>query len=103
MSDSIFDYYKNLIALRKDHPAIIDGDFQFQLIEHPQLVVYTRSCAREKLLVVANFSNEPATLELPAEITSSKWELLLSNTDGATAMENGLCAPWQAEIYALTE
>lgn len=103
MEDSIFDYYKNLIALRKDHPAIVDGDFNFLLMEHPQLVVYTRSCAREKLLIVANFSDEPAALELPAEVTEGKWELLLSNMEGATAMETKTCAPWQAEIYALTE
>ena len=101
--DSIFAYYQKLIAMRKDNPAILDGDLQFFLEEHPQMVVYTRQCARQKLLVVANFSNDTVTEALPAVITGRKWSRLLCNYDTAPTVETQVWQPWQAEIYELSE
>ena len=100
--DSIFRYYRKLTDLRKVHPAIIDGDLQFYLDEHPQLIVYTRTCQEQTLLVVANMSDKKAALELPGELTGCKWNRLLSNMEEAPSVggRNEL-EPWEAEVYAL--
>ena len=101
--DSVFAYYQKLIAMRKENPAILDGDLQFILEDHPQLVIYTRQCARQKLLVIANFSNDAVTEALPEAITGRKWSRLLCNYDTAPTVETQVWKPWQAEIYELSE
>ena len=97
----MFAYYQKLIEMRKTHPAILDGDLRFYLEEDPQLLVYTRSCARQTLLVVANKSDEPATFCLPEALQASKWESVLGNyLDSPTAIAETL-RPWECIVYEL--
>lgn len=41
--DSIFSYYKKLIALRKEYPVFVEGDFELVYPENNQLFSYTRT------------------------------------------------------------
>ena len=99
--DSIFAYYQKLIAMRKTHPAILDGDLQFWDNDHPQMLVYTRSCARQTLLVIANKSDKVANFVLPEELKAHSWKLELSNAPEQSA-DFGQWQPWQCAIYSLT-
>ncbi len=102
--DSVFAYYQKLIAMRKENPAILDGDLKFILEDHPKLVIYTRKCARQKLLVVANFSDDVLSEQLPEEITGHKWDLLLANYENTTpTVETQKWLPWQVEVYEMSE
>ena len=101
--DSIFRYYRKLTDLRKVHPAIVEGDLQFYLEEDPRLIVYTRRCEEQTLLVVANMSDDPSVLELPQEIAGKQWKLLLSNCEDTACPESKQLRPWEAAIYELTE
>lgn len=103
--DSVFDFYKKLIAFRKTHPAIVDGDFKFLMFEHPQMVVYLRSCARETILTVCNFSDNTAKIELPAEITEFKWNRIATNyvNEAPSIERKDEWKPWEAEIYTLAK
>ncbi len=101
--DSVFAYYQKLIAMRKENPAILDGDLEFILKDHPQLVIYTRKCARQKLLVIANFSNDEVSQPLPEDITGRKWERLLANYETDPTVQTQKWLPWQAEVYELSE
>jgi len=88
--------------MRKTHPAILDGDLTFHMEDSDQVLMYTRACARETLLIIANKSDEAATIALPEELASHSWKLLLTNCDSAaTGMERGRLAPWECEIYTL--
>lgn len=95
--DSVFAFYQKLIALRKTHPAILQGDLEFYVDSHPQLLVYTRSCDEETLLVVANLSDEPAELPLPCVLRTARWQEVLSNC-GHTNLGSPLL-PWEAAIF----
>ena len=103
-SDSIFDYYKKLTALRREHPAVVDGDFRFLLFDHPKIVMYLRKCARETLLVVTNFSDDPVPVEIPEELKEYKWKRVLTNREDTAPSLEGREAwlPWEAEVYALS-
>jgi oligo-1,6-glucosidase len=103
--DSIFQYYKELIQIRKDHPAIVDGDFEFLMMDHPKMVIYRRHCARETLLVICNFSDDAVKVELPEELSSSRWERILTNYRNTTPSVEGRTEwlPWEAEIYTLAK
>ena len=100
--DSIFAYYQKLIAMRKTHPAILDGDLNFYLEDHDQALVYTRACARQTLLVIANKSDEPAAIALPEALTSHKWKLELANYDNDKGIDRGRWEPWECAVYSLT-
>lgn len=51
--NSIFTYYKNLIAFRKEYPVFVDGDFEMLLEENEHLFAYKRTTEDEKLYVSA--------------------------------------------------
>ena len=54
--DSIFHYYRRLIALRQEHPIIVHGRYELLLPEHEHIYAYLRSWQGERLLVLLNFS-----------------------------------------------
>jgi len=100
--DSIFAYYQKLTTMRKDHPAIIDGNLQFYLESDPQLLVYTRQCEDETLLVIANYSGDKARLLLPDELKKCKWKCILSNTDDISELfDRDELLPWEVEVYQM--
>ena len=54
--DSLLSFYKNLIWLRKGHEALQSGDIAFFEDLLPDLLVYARSGAKEKIIVALNFT-----------------------------------------------
>lgn len=56
--DSVFNYYKKLIALRKEYEIIVYGDYNLLLPEDKDLFVYERSLDGKKFLVACNFSEK---------------------------------------------
>lgn len=93
--DSVFHYYRKLIALRKQYPVFVEGDFTLLEAEHPRLFVYRRAWQGETLLVVCNFSGEDTLWQLPKEWKNA--ELLLSNYP----QHSGTLLPWEAKILYL--
>jgi len=52
---SIFNYYKKLVALRKEYDIIAFGDIKPLDAKHPSVFAYERTYGDESLLVVCNF------------------------------------------------
>lgn len=90
--DSVFWYYQKLIALRKQYPVFVQGDFALLEPEHPHLFVYRRAWQGEELLVVCNFGGESTRWELPAEWKNA--EVLLANYQQPASE----LRPWEAMI-----
>ena len=61
--DSIFNYYRRLIALRKTYDVIAYGDFKPLDVRHPSVFAYKRTYGNETLFVVCNFYGKPLTWE----------------------------------------
>lgn len=104
-SDSIFAYYQKLIQMRKTCPAILDGFMEFLMRDHDQMVVYTRKCIRQTLLVIANFSNDPVKVEHLKELDGHRWERILTNREETIPSLEGReeWLPWEVEVYALAK
>jgi oligo-1,6-glucosidase len=102
--DSIFAFYQQLTKMRREDPAIIDGDLEFILDDHPQIIAYLRRCARQTLLVVVNYSGEEVFLELPETLQSNKWVKRLSNLKNTPLVleSKTILSPWEATIYELS-
>ena len=69
-SNSVYAFYKKMIALYKDpayHETLTFGRFEPYQRETKNLIAYFRKGEGQTLLVLANFQNEPQTVMLPEE------------------------------------
>lgn len=67
-SNSVYAFYKKMIALYKDpayHETLTFGRFEPYMRETKSLIAYYRRGEGQTLLVLANFQNEPQTVMLP--------------------------------------
>lgn len=98
---SIWNHYRKLISLRKDHPIIVHGRYQSFLDQHPDVFVYTRSLGQARLVVVASFSSKQLSLELPHELQVSG-RCLISNYGNVENLSTSLhLRPYEA--FAILE
>ncbi|PEB53129.1 glucohydrolase [Bacillus pseudomycoides] len=101
-SNSIFYYYKKLIELRKKHQIIVYGTYDLILEEHPSIFAYIRTWKDEKLLVIANFTDDECVFEMPDEITYSNLELLINNYNVQDEkIESIVLKPYETRAYKL--
>jgi oligo-1,6-glucosidase len=102
--DSIFCYYQQLLALRKTHPEFVYGTYDLLLPDDPDLYVYTRTMDDCRLLTILNFGANTPAFVLPAEVSYSQAELLISNY-AVLADEPGPqridLRPYEARVYRL--
>ncbi|BBN98073.1 glycoside hydrolase family 13 protein [Sporolactobacillus terrae] len=99
---SIFYYYKKLIALRKKYEIIVYGDYALILPEHPHVFAYQRTLNGQMLLVLCNFYENKETVTLPEFSKYSTEQLLISNypDDGASELIETLeLKPYEAKVY----
>ena len=90
--DSVFHYYRRLIALRKQYDVFRDGRFTLLCPEDPQVFAYTRDTDTAHMLVVCNFSGAEAAFSLPEAFRHA--ETLIANYPG----EPEPLRPWEAMI-----
>ena len=60
--DGVFQRYRRLISLRREHALIRHGDFRLLLPDHPSLFAFERRLASDLLVVVANMSGRDVTV-----------------------------------------
>lgn len=83
--DSIYHHYKKLIALRKELQVLTDGQYIRLDAGHPQVYAYARVSELETLIVMSNFSDRDAVLQLPEDFQAKYVEgrhskLIIGNT-----------------------
>ncbi|EJE8734162.1 alpha-glucosidase [Vibrio vulnificus] len=101
-SDSIFYHYQKLIELRKQHPAIVYGDFTPLFAEHDSVFAYVRSHQDEQLLVINNFSDQDVSLELPDNLQNKEVNCLIYNYDSLDMLGVTLSLrPYQCYAFKL--
>ncbi|HFQ4861218.1 TPA: alpha-glucosidase [Vibrio vulnificus] len=101
-SDSIFYHYQKLIELRKEHPAIVYGDFTPLFAEHDSVFAYVRSHQDEQLLVINNFSDQDISIELPDNLQNKEVNCLIYNYDSLCMLGVTLSLkPYQCYAFKL--
>ena len=94
--DSVLSFYKELIALRKQHKAIVYGSYEPFCLEHPEIFSYIRKSDDETLLVCCNFSGE--SVPFPVLEGFSDAPMLLGNCKHSRYLEDGILAPFEAVV-----
>ena len=101
---SIFNYYKNLIMLRKEYPSLVYGRFVQADNNHENVFAYTREYEGEKLLVILNFTDKSVEFSLDNEYLQGNHQLLICNYDRAEQkaeqlQQTMLLQPYEACVY----
>lgn len=98
--DSIYHYYRKLIALRREKEIVVYGKYRALEEEHENLFIYTREWDRQRLLIICNFSKEEQ--EIPESIQyilKGDTKILLSNYDTSCEYIRG----YEARVYEYME
>ena len=96
-SDSVFQYYKKLISLRKKHDIIVYGTFMPLLEEDEHIYAYERAYKGHTLLTACNFSGKEQCCTLFEGIVDSGTELI-SNYD---AHKPEVLMPYEARVVLI--
>jgi oligo-1,6-glucosidase len=100
---SVLNYFKKMVALRKNNPVLVYGKYELLNPEHPTLYTYTRTLGEQQVLVVLNFSKEPGSIDLPATMMGKQFEILVNNygTDVKAVNGNISLRPYEALIVRI--
>jgi oligo-1,6-glucosidase len=100
-NDSIFNYYKRLISLRKSHPIIVYGTYREILRDHDQIFAYLRCHEGKTLLVLLNFSDREALFEKPADVKPMDPKIIIANypANNEPSLDRVTLRPYEAKVY----
>ncbi|WP_407370357.1 glycoside hydrolase family 13 protein [Carnobacterium sp.] len=97
--ESIFNYYKKLIRLRKEHELIVWGDYKELLPNDPQLFVYERSYQGETWLIIINFYEK---LTMYKDDDRKVETIVISNyMDSSKKIDKLELRPFESVVYKL--
>lgn len=85
--DSILNFYKKLIHLRKQLPVISEGRIEFIKTDQTKLMAYKRSFGKESLVVFCNMDNSEQSMNLNREWQG--YQKLLGNYKDAPEILSG--------------
>lgn len=94
--NSVFHYYKKLIALRKENPVMVYGKYEVLMEDSEELFVYTRQLDDEKLLVVCSFCDHAADFTIPADFVGAP--CLISNVGNEYDKAGMTLKPYEAFV-----
>ncbi len=89
---SVFYHYQKLIALRKQYPIIVHGDYKLLFADSEEIFAYQRTLRKEKLLVVCSFTDQETAFTLPEEFNGGRY--LIANYENPG--KEGVLRPYEA-------
>ncbi len=100
--NSVLNYFREIVQLRKDHLALVYGEYELLLPENEQVYIYTRSLEQQRYLILLSFSKERALIHLE-NFVGTNAKLLLSNDDAVSMVKDGnfKVRPYHAMVYKL--
>ena len=98
--NSVLNFYKNMIKIRKENPALIYGKCEILMKYHEQIYAYERVLDGDKFVVICNLSDNEAVYDHD-EISLNSDNLILSTHEVNNHGElNKLSLkPWESRMY----
>lgn len=95
--DSVWNHYRQLIAIRKNHDSIATGTFTPLLEDVHGVIAYKRTGKDEEALMITSLLEEPVTISLD---DAEGWHLELSSyVDGQNADQTMTLRPFESSLY----
>lgn len=95
--NSVLNYFRKVVKLRKDNPVLVYGKYTLLDKNNPDVYAYTRELDGQKFLILLNFKNKTAPVTIDIDLDKPK--LLLNNYNQAGSGNNLL--PYEARVYQL--
>jgi oligo-1,6-glucosidase len=93
---SILNFYRRALALRKGSDTLLFGDYREYLPRSRKLYLYERERAGERILVACSFWHSAVRWPLPEGYAAERMELLLGNYPDAAV---GTLRPYEAQVW----
>jgi len=97
--DSILQFYRKAIALRKILSVVRDGVYKEHFPLSRKLYVYSRVMKGQKLLVICSFSDRAEKMKAPAGFDLAKAKLILQNVENTSST----LLPYESRVYLWEE
>lgn len=100
--DSILNYYKKMIQLKKKYDLFTYGTYDLVNEEDPQIYAYTRTLGDDYALVIANLTEAEVSFIPPIAVNEEA--LILSNYKSVQHTDQNLLnlSPYEARVYILS-
>ncbi|TAH45112.1 MAG: alpha-glucosidase [Betaproteobacteria bacterium] len=98
--DSVLNYHRRLIALRKAEPVLVHGRYTLLMKNDPQIYAYTRTLDGHRIVVITNLTGRAAHYR-HAGLSLHHANLLLANLAVARHPETDhlTLQPYEARVY----
>lgn len=98
--DSILNYYRRLIDLRRHDDTLKSGDFKLITMEKTNILVFTRNSTDSQRLIVINLSDTPQTISLPEQLLNKGWQPLIATINPIPEISQSIhLQPFQSIIW----
>lgn len=98
--NSILNFYRKLLKIRKENPVLIYGNYNEYYKNSEKLFVYSREYDGKKALVICSFSDEAENFKTPKGFDLTKSTLLISNYRAASCDSLGCkLRPYETRVY----
>ncbi len=95
--DSVWNYYRRMIRVRKAEKGLIYGSFTLLEPENKQVFAYTREYGGVSYMIACNFTREDAAIHVPEEFAEGG-QRLISNYGAENSAKMGSLRPYEALI-----
>ena len=99
--NSILNFYKNMIRIRKENETLVYGSYDLILDEDDKIYAYIRTMGDEKFIVIVNLSHDEVKYSYEEKLNYRK--LLLSNykVEAHDMINEFILKPYEARLYKL--
>ncbi len=100
--DSILNFYKKMIKIRKENQCLIYGDYKLILDSDEKIFAYKRILENDKFLIICNLSDDKANYEYE-NLNLNYNNLLLCNYEISNHQNTTkiILNPWECRLYKI--
>ena len=94
--NSVLNFYRKAISLRKALPVVKEGIYKEHFHSHPKQYIYSREMEGQKLLVICAFSDKSQKMKLPKGFDLTTAECILHNYPRCNS---SILRPYETRVY----
>ncbi len=99
--DSMINFYRRMLSVRKQNPALQTGEYQEISIGNEDLFCFNRWNGEQNLLVVLNLSDKMQKVKLPFKVN----QILINSMKNWVHIEDPepVLQPYQGVVYTVAQ
>jgi oligo-1,6-glucosidase len=97
--NSVLNYYRKLVKIRKANPTLQYGKYTLLDRDNPNVFSYTRELDGKKLLILLNFTEKEAPYSIDLSTTNAK--IILNNYSNTNSIQSNTLRPYESVIMEL--